>query len=135
MSRTPASHGLTIVRGSTWEDEFTYTDENGAAVDLTGYEARMQVRTDDGRYGTTGAESLLLELSTANGMIEWDTADIGRLRITVPPAGHAALNPDNERKARYAYAIEVFKPADGEIAEYVIPLVGGNLTVLGEITR
>ena len=45
MSRTPTSFSLPIVRGTTWEDSFDYTDSAGVAIDLTGYEARMQVRT------------------------------------------------------------------------------------------
>ena len=51
MSRTPAQASLTVVRGATWEDEITYRDEAGQAIDLTGYEARMQVRTLAGQYG------------------------------------------------------------------------------------
>lgn len=33
MSRTPASYSMQVVRGGTWEDEFTYTDEDGNAID------------------------------------------------------------------------------------------------------
>ena len=63
MSRTPASFSLPVVRGTTWEDSFDYRDADGVAIDLTGYEARMQVRTLAGRFGTTTSTTLLLSLS------------------------------------------------------------------------
>lgn len=134
MSRTPANYSMTWVRGATVEDEFTYTDAAGAAIDLTGYEARMQVRTVAGQYGLTTATTLMLELTTANELLEWDTAETGRLRIVVPPEDHADLNPTNLKRVKYVYALEVYIPAGVE-PEYVIPLVQGNITVLGEITR
>lgn len=56
MSRTPASFSLTVVRGATWEDDFTYTNPDGSPFDLTGYQARMQVRTLAGQFGLTQAD-------------------------------------------------------------------------------
>ncbi|HEY1034004.1 MAG TPA: hypothetical protein VGE09_03370 [Pseudoxanthomonas sp.] len=134
MSRTPASYAMTVQRGSTWEDEFTYTDDDGTPIDLTGYEARMQVRTLATQYGTS-TDGLMLELSTTgtDPLLVWDTAVTGRLRIVARPDQHAALNAGNARKAKYAYAIELFKP-DGT-GEYVLPLVTGRVTVRGEVVR
>lgn len=125
---------MTVQRGSTWEDEFTYTDDDGTPIDLTGYEARMQVRTLATRYGTSTA-GLMLELFTTGvePLLVWDTAATGRLRIIARPDQHAVLNPANARKAKYAYAIELFKP-DGA-GEYVLPLVTGPLSVRGEVAR
>lgn len=134
MSRTPAIYSMTVQRGSTWEDEFTYTGDDGSPIDLTGYEARMQVRTLATQYGTSTA-GLMLELSTTgtDPLLVWDTAAAGRLRIVARPDQHAALNAGNARKAKYAYAIELFKP-DGT-GEYVLPLVTGSITVRGEVVR
>lgn len=137
MSRTPATASLTVVRGSTWEDEFTYTDEHGDPVDLTGYQARMQVRTRDGMFGASANETLVLELLTeaAEAWLYWDTAEEGRLRIRVPAAETVVLNPENTKKTALSYGVEVFRPADAGEPEYVIPLVQGKLTVLGEVVR
>ena len=136
MSRTPANSALTVQRGATWEDEFTYLDENGLPIDLTGYEARMQVRTLATRYGT-GATGVMLEASTtgANPLLVWDTAATGRLRIVARPDQHEALNAGNAKKAKYAYAIELYKPDPSGTGEYVLPFVEGNLTVRGEVAR
>jgi hypothetical protein len=127
---------MTVVRGSTWEDEFTYTDDAGTPIDLTGYEARMQVRSLTGQYGTTTTTTMLLELTTdgATPLLVWDTAATGTLKIIASPAQHAALNPSNAKMVKYAYSIEVYLPA-GVDPEYVIPLVEGNITVKGEVTR
>lgn len=134
MSRTPANSPLTVVRGSTWEDDFTYLQEDGSPVDLTGYEARLQVRPIEARAGTTAAETLLMELSTtgATPALTWDTAAAGRLTLRVEAADTIALNPDNERKVRLWYAIEVYIPGS---PEYVVPLAEGTLTVLSEAVR
>lgn len=136
MSRTPATASLTVVRGATWEDEFTYTDDTGAPVDLTGYEARMQVRQLDSMYGTTGAESLVMELSTTGTapQLSWDTAADGRLRLRVDAVDTVVLNPENEKKVSLAYGLEVYFP-EGVEPEYVIPLVQGKLTIMGEVVR
>ncbi len=133
MSRTPAYVNLPVVRGSTWEDEFIYTaDDNVTPINLTGYEARMQVRTEEGSYGSEVAP--VLELTTTNGFLVWDTAALGRLLIVVPPDDHAVLNPDNEELVRYGYAVEVYIPA-GVAPEYVLPIARGKIKVRGEITR
>lgn len=134
MSRTPASYSLPVVRGSTWEDFFIYEDPDGLPIDLTGYSARMQVRTVDGQYGLSTAETLALELTTSNGLLVWNAAADGKLDIVVAPAAHAVLNPENAKKAVYVYSLELYVPA-GVDPEYVIPLVKGKIIVQGETTR
>jgi hypothetical protein len=127
---------MQVVRGATWEDEFVYTLADGTTpVDLTGYEARMQVRTVDGKFGLSAAETLVLELTTANGLLVWDTAAAGRLTIVVPAADTEALNPENLAKVKLVYSVELYRPGVDPAPEYVIPLVTGSITVLGEITR
>lgn len=127
MSRTPASFSLPVVRGTTWEDSFDYRDSDGVAIDLTGYEARMQVRTIAGRFGTTTASTLMLELSTegVDPLLVWDTASIGRVRVYALKSQHDALNPDNAKKVKYAYWLEFY---DGD---HVLPVVTGILTARG----
>ena len=39
------NYSFTIEQGSTFERVFKYKDENGAPVDLTGYDVRMQIRS------------------------------------------------------------------------------------------
>jgi hypothetical protein len=135
MSVTPASAGLKAVRGATWEDTFTYNDPDGEPVDLTGYEARMQVRTLDGQYGLTTTDTLVMELTTENGRLSIDEPESGVVALRVEAEDMVALNPANEKKDVLAYSLELFIPAAGSTPEYVIPLVQGKVTVLGETTR
>lgn len=135
MSRTPASYSMQVVRGATWEDEFSYKDANGAPIDLTGYEARMQIRTLAGQYGLSTADTLVMELTTAgaDGRLIWDTAATGRVRILVSAADTLLLNPDNRKKVKLVYALEFYRPAPAP--EYVLPVVAGKVSVRGETTR
>lgn len=133
MSRTAASYSMTWTRGATVDEEFTYTDEAGEPIDLTGYEARMQVRALAQQFGTTGTPLLSLATNGVDPLMSWDTAADGRLRLRLRPDQHAALNPTNTKKAVYAYSIEIYR-TEGS-GEEVIPLVKGKLSVRGEITR
>lgn len=141
MSRTPSNSLLTVVTGSTWEDFFDYLEDDGVTpIDLSDYEARMQVRTEDGAYGTSTTDTLLLELLS--------TGLTPRLFIEVPPGGtvknrvrikvdvedHRVLNPDNERRIRQAYGVELYIPA-GTDPEYVLPYVQGPVVISGERVR
>lgn len=135
MSRTPAQASLTVVRGATWEDELVYRDENGVAIDLTGYEARMQVHTLAGQYGAA-ITSKLLELTSDNGLLTIDTPTGEsvpcRVLIRLDPADHAMLNPANIKRDKYAWAMELVLPG---APDYVIPLATGKLTVQGNTYR
>ncbi|WP_243350872.1 hypothetical protein [Stenotrophomonas acidaminiphila] len=134
MARTPASFNLQVVRGATWEDDFEYQDEDGQPFDLAGYEARMQVRTLDGRFGLTDAETLVMELTTGNGRLSIPDPGDGRVVLLVSAVDTEMLNPSNERKVKLAYSVELYRPV-GADQEYVIPLVEGSLSVRGEVTR
>ena len=133
MSRTPGTFSLPIVRGATWEDDFVYKDADGNPIDLTGYEARMQIRTLAGQYGTSTTATLLLSLTTtgADPLLTWDTAATGRVVAYVRPDQHAALNPTNAKKAKYAYWLEFYKPDPSGTGEYVLPIVKGKITANG----
>lgn len=140
MSRTPGQFALTVVRGSTWEDYFDYTDSDGVPIDLTNYEARMQVRTIDGQFGTTTTTTLLMELLTTGSdpLLQVTTPPGGsvmsRVSITASPLDHAALNPQNIVRETYVYGLELYVPAGVE-PEYVIPLVNGRVRVNGQVAR
>lgn len=138
MSRTAASYSMTVTRGATWEDEWDYNDADGNPVDLSNYEARMHVRTLAGEFGITTTTTLMLELTTLNGLLEIQTPPGGsvpsRVAIAVPPVDHVDLNPTNLRLVKYAYGIELYIP-EGDDPEYVIPLSDGKITVKGRRVR
>ncbi len=135
MSAIPATAALRWMRGSTIEEVFTYLSPDMLPVDLTGYQARMQVRTLDGQYGTSTAATLVMELSTDNGRLSIDMPDTGVVALRVEAEDTFDLNPDNLRKVSLCYGIELFQPAVGPAAEYVVPLAQGKITVYGETAR
>ena len=134
MSRTPADYSLTVVRGATWEDEFTYVDPAGDAINLTGYQARMQVRTKQGQYGMSTADTLVLELSTVDGGLSIPEPENGQVLLRVEADDTDVLNPENAKKRKLVYSLDLYRPA-GADPEYVIPLVKGSVTVQGQTTR
>jgi hypothetical protein len=137
VSRLAALVELSLQRGSTWEDDFTYTDEAGVGVDLTDFKARLQVRTIEGRYGTTTTDTLLLEKDSDADPDEVSFVESGGvlcvIRLKIPVADVETLNPDNVKRTRVAFGIELFK--DNESPEYVLPLCEGRITVRGEVVR
>jgi hypothetical protein len=134
VSRTPADYSLTVVRGATWEDEFTYVDPAGEPIDLTGYEARMQVRTKQGQFGTSTTDTLVTELSTVDGGLSIPEPENGQVLLRVEAADTEPLNPLNLKKRKLVYSLDLYRPA-GADPEYVIPLVKGSITIQGVTTR
>lgn len=141
MSRTPSAASITVVRGSTWEDSFDYYEDDGITpINLTGYAARMHVRTLDGAYGTTTTTTLILALVSTGvspllTIVPISPSTIpNRIKILATPAQHVTLNPLNEKRKRYSFSLEAYIPA-GVNPEYVLPIAQGKLVCLGEVTR
>lgn len=137
-TRLPVNYSMTVQRGATWDAEFFYTeDDEVTPIDLAGYEARMQVRTRAGRFGSTTATTLVLELTSLNGGLELFTPAGGTvrngIRIRVSATGTEVLNPDNLKKVKLVYGLELYRPLPAP--DYVIPLFEGSLTCRGEVVR
>lgn len=115
---------------TTWEEEWQLLETiAGPPVDLTGYEARMQVR--DRRLNT-----LVHTLdTTTNGGLTLDTAT-STLALRVDAADVAAMSPDNERRKLH-WDCELYLPAttDPVAPEVVIPLFSGVLLLTRRVTQ
>lgn len=145
---TPANVPVELVYNKTWEEEFTYLDENGDPVDLSAYEARLQVRAQASRYGTTG--TAVIDKNTEDDTTEIfittsSNPDYGTVacavRVKIAVADVNLTNPTNARVLRgsyrrgtgYGYGIELYKPL--ETPEYVVPLSEGDITTYGSTVR
>lgn len=129
MSLIPETHNLSWVRGTTAHFGFRFRDEDNAPIG-DGLTARMQIRTVAGKYGTTEAATLLLELSTDDDTLAWETIEGETALICqLAPADHADLNPLNLKKVKYAYSLELVS------GDYVLSPIVGSITVFGETTR
>lgn len=132
MGRKAKSHNMTVSRGKTWAETFMYLDETTAApVDLTGYTARMQIRTLTGRTGLTTTTTLVMELTTADGRLII-TPLTGQIDLMVSAIDTALLSPLNKR-IRYVYELELVDPT--ESPEIVIPFLTGRISVYPEVSR
>lgn len=110
----PAEHPLKLRQGDTYKRTLTWL-VNKVPVNLTGYDARLQVREspDDATAALDASE--YLTLGGAAGTIE----------IEIPAAETADLEP-----GRYVYDLEV-ESGGGEVTT----LIAGSLTVSAEVTR
>lgn len=75
------NYSFTIEQGTTFERIFKYKDEDGAPVDLTGYDVRMQIRSS---YDSAVLASL--------------TSGSGDFVVSVPPDAADGVTDKNQIK-------------------------------------
>jgi hypothetical protein len=114
---TAGIYNATIDQGATWSVTVTYTDSNGAPINLTGYTAAMQVRQ---QYNSTDAE---LTLTSPSGGIVI-TPLTGIIVITMTATQTAALE-----EGFYVYDVEL------TLGTFKDRMMQGQLTVAPEVTR
>jgi hypothetical protein len=111
------TYDLLIEQGATYSQVITYKD-NGVAVNLTGYTARMQVRA------TLESASTLVELTTENSRIALG-GTAGTITLTIAAADTAALT-----SGRGVYDLELVSGAG-----IVTRLLQGVATISRNVTR
>lgn len=112
-------HNLTIEQGATFSFAAEWQDNAGTPYDLTGYTARLHVRTEP--Y----AVAALLECTTANGRILLGTTD-GAIDVRLTATETAALSWG---QAAY-YDLELVSAAG-----VVTRLIEGRAMLSPEVTR
>ena len=121
----PASKiNLKIEQGATFDYPLAWQDETGTPINLTGYTARMQIRSD------IRSDVVLLSLTTENGMIELTPLE-GKIRILIP----ASITEDITWNSG-VYDLELVLPGTpSPDNDYVYRFLQGNVSVLLEVTR
>lgn len=112
------THDFEIEQGASFRLQFAWKDGLGAAVDLTSYTARMQVRA------STSAPDVLLELTTENGRIALG-GSAGTVTLTLTPVVTAGLD-----WRRGKYDLELIAP-DSSVTRFL----QGQVSVSREVTR
>lgn len=107
-----------VVQGAGWSRTLVVTDEAGT-VDLSGYSARMQVRT------VQTAPTAVLELSTANGRITID-GEAGTITLELLEEETSGLTAEDSG----VHDLFLY-PVDGEPWR----LLRGRFAVAGAVTR
>lgn len=110
------TYNIITDQGSTFTRTLTYKDNAGNPINLTGYSAKMQVRT------ATDATSVLLELSTANGRITLGGV-LGTISLNAPASAM------NFAGGVYVYDLELTSGST------VTRVVMGSFTNRAEVTQ
>jgi len=111
------TYDILIEQGATFSQVITYKD-NGVAVNLTGYTARMQVRS------TLESATTVVELTTANGRIALGGA-AGTITLTISATDTAGLTA-----GRGVYDLELVSGSG-----IVTRLLQGVATISRNVTR
>ena len=114
-------HNFTCNQGATFNRTITWKDSANAAIDLTGYTARMHVRE------AVDAANTIITLTTSNSRITLgsNTATKGQITLNISAADTANLVPDI-----YVYDLELV--SGGGVVDR---LIEGNFVVKAEVTR
>lgn len=110
---------IEIKKGTTFQVPFTWTDENGLPIDITGWEVRMQVRSEQ------AATTTLLDISTVSGEITLSDPTNGEFTITLSDTVTSAFS-----WVVGVYDIELESPGG-----VVYELLYGTVETIGEVTR
>lgn len=110
-------YDIIIEQGATFQMTLTWKDNAGSPIDLSGYSARMQVRT------SYEAEETLVSLTSAGGDIVLGGA-LGTIAITIAASVTQGLQIDEA-----VYDLELVNGLT------VTRLLQGKATVSREVTR
>lgn len=113
-----ATVNLVIEQGADFSHIVGLTNSDGSVFDLTGYDARMQIRSSVATITT------LYELTVSNGRIELNEL-AGQLRLNIPNAVTTAMTWRSG-----VYDLEIISGAG-----LVTRIMQGNATLSLEVTR
>jgi hypothetical protein len=113
-----ASYDFVLEQGTTLNKSFVWKSSDGIVIPLTGYTARMQVRTSQ------SSPDILLSLSTSDGTIVITPND-GKVTLSLTPTATSAIT-----WRRGKYDLEIVSPLG-----VVTRLLSGTIEVSREITR
>lgn len=130
MSCGTSTYNFTIKRGSTKVFTAQYLDATGSIKNITGYNARMQIREEP----TSGITLALSSTgSTANYSTLTVTPTSGSVQVYLSAADTNNLSADG-----YFYDLELYTsndPYSKSDPEYVIRLLEGFITTTYNVTR
>ncbi len=132
MARTFGEYSPDVPLNTTWEEELVLADEDDVPLDLTGYEARAQLRTSKDAPGPPVFS--LSSVGAGATLSVQPGGQIGLLALAVPRTQVMALSPNNAKR-KLVWDIELYIPGTGGADDYVIPAVQGKVNLLPRATR
>lgn len=120
---------LAIEQGAYWRQEFLYQDSTGEPIDVSGYEAQMQLRVT-----ASTPDPPVATLATAAAPVQPGDEPAGTITlgdegsiVIEMPADATALIPARP----YAYDLELVPPDHGKTVKFI----RGQVAVEAEVTR
>ena len=121
---TTNTKDIAMDQGSTFTYVFTLLNATGAVFDLTGYDARLQVRK------TFGATSSLISCTLANGKLSITAPNIINLNLLPSDTSGIRFNAVDDDTLDCVYDLEIVSPASA-----VYKPARGTFTLNREVTR
>lgn len=118
MTTPPGNYDFTLYQGATFLRTLTWQDENETAINLTGYTARMHLRTSQ------DAETPFVILTTENGGITLG-GSAGTITLTISAGDTAEITETSG-----VYDLEIISGSG-----VVTRLLAGKILVSKEVTR
>ena len=117
---------LTIEQGAKFSRLLTWQDSNGGLIDVSDYEARMEIRA------TTDSDTVLFKLLSTGGTSADGTITLGATAGTILLEIGADLTETITTWSSGVYDLELYIAAD---VTDVTRLIQGSITVSPEVTR
>lgn len=112
-----STYDIVATQGSNYSVTLTYKDSNGAAVNLTGYTSRMQVRK------VAPSPYAYLSLTSSSGITLGGVA--GTVTINISAAALASIPAGS-----YVYDVELVSGSGA-----VVKPIAGSFSLTAEVTR
>lgn len=127
----PSRFDLTARKNALWTKTFTFADDTGTPIDLTGYELAMQVRL---YQGAAGAALIDLAVVISGQGIRISNAAAGEIEITINKSTLEDLPLDDASRADndpevFQYDLKMGPVNRAEVVLY------GTFTVVTGVTR
>lgn len=119
MTISPMNYNLVIYQGATFRQNFIWQDSEQEPVDLTGYTARMMVRT------SVGSDDPFITLTTENGGITLGGVT-GSIALYM-----SATDTEMLTEILGCYDLELVAPSGGDTTRFL----QGIITISREVTR
>ena len=124
-------YSFTIEQGSTVDFELAYKDSNGDPIDLTGYQARMQLRPN------VGSDVVYITLSSS---LDNDGTGInisGSSGLNPPTSGTLGvfISANSSSQFEFANAVYDLEIATGSVYPEVTRLIEGKVQLIQTITQ
>lgn len=122
-------YNILLEQGTTIDFKIQYKDASGSAINLTGYGANMQIRSNYADNNPTTYLTLSSSLATDGTGLNMTSASSGYIGIYISACSSSALNFPNAR-----YDLEIFSGSVGS-CPITTRILEGQVNLSKETTR